>query len=77
MGGGEPLVLLQRAEDGLVLVGRRLPRRGRAGPQDPGPSRRDPAEVGGSRRGVILPGTRGLLNPSFVAMPFFQGCVLR
>lgn len=77
MGGGEPLVLLQHAEDGLVLVGRRLPRRGRAGPQDPGPSRRDPAEVGGSRRGVILPGTRGLLNPSFVAMPFFQGCVLR
>lgn len=54
MGGNKPLVVLQRAENGFVLVGRRRRGRRHAGSQGPRSSRRDPTEVGGNRRNRAL-----------------------
>lgn len=45
MGRDQRLVDVQHAEDGFLLVVRRLRRRQHGGPQDPHPSRRDAAEV--------------------------------
>lgn len=45
VGGDVQLVDVQHAEDGFLLVVRRLGRHQHGGPQDPHPSRRDAAEV--------------------------------
>lgn len=65
VGGDQRLVDVQHAEDGFLLVVRRLGRRQHGGAQDPHPSRRDAAEV----RRVTF--TEGRWTPGNAP---FQGC---